>query len=88
MGSRRAPDWALLALVSKNCDHEEATHNPLYLFGKKCKKCGTAAGYAYDSNYTVAGCKNDNLQPIVSNLVKDNRVFCDGNGLKLNKGKT
>ena len=78
----------MLALVSKNCDHEEATKNPLYLFGEKCKKCGTVAGYTDDSNYTVAGQKKDNLQPRVSNLIKDNRVFCDRNGLKLNEGKT
>ena len=76
------------ALVSKNCDHEEATNNPLYLIGEKCKKCGTVAGYGDNSNYNVAGHKKDNLQPRVSNLIKDNRVLCDGSGLKLNEGKT
>ena len=78
----------MLALLSKDCNHDGATINRMYLFGEKCKQCGTAAGYADISNYTIVGCKKDNLQPKVSNLVKDNREYCDGNGLKLNEGKT
>ena len=43
------------ALVNKDCDHDGVTNNRLYLFSEKCKQCGKAAGYADDSNYTVAG---------------------------------
>ena len=73
-------------LVNKDCDHEGVTNNRLYLFGERCKQCRTSAAYADDSNYTVLGRNGDNLRPRVSKVVKDNRVFCDGNGLKLNEG--
>ena len=58
------------------------------MFGERCKKCGTSAAYADDTNYTVAARKHDNLLPRVSKVIKDNRTFCNGNFLKLNEDKT